>query len=67
MKKEELNEWLKSINRNMDNYNKDITLRMEISDNLERKTLKQSAEWLCEELREYSPDFLICYTIYRSC
>ncbi len=57
MNKEELNELLKIINRNMDNYNKDITLRMEISDSLERKTLKRSAEQLCKELYEESHPF----------
>lgn len=57
MNKEELNELIKNINRNMDNYLKDITLRMKISDDLEKKALKQSAERLCEELREYSQEF----------
>ena len=51
---EELNTLINTINDNMRAYDRDIKVRMKISDNLEIKRLKQAATVLFEELSEFT-------------
>ena len=51
---EELNTLINTINDNMRAYDRDIKVRMKISDNLEIKRLKQAAKVLFEELIEFT-------------
>lgn len=53
---EKLNILLNNINSNMEKYNEDINAQMNISDDLETKSLKRENDTFQEEISEYEQD-----------